>query len=205
MTFGRPGMISRASADAVPLPANIDDEYLFSTHGPVVHQPQGHPSVMEFYTRSLGLYRILHEILLSLYMPTNDEPPEDMVDYYYGKEREGELNIFELNRALTRWFEALPPHLKDITFDTNRTPKFLRQAIILRARYVQTSANVPLLVMNHFAKWPYFLDSCIFECSSSDLCSPDIVLQVKPKPIRVSFLRMTCSHNELPYSAQLCA
>ena len=112
MTFGRPAMISKASSTSVPLPDAIDEEYIPAASGAQAKQPTDRPSVMAFYAKSLELYEILNDVLLSLYnKPISDENPEDMYDFYFDKEiAQGERTIFELDRALTKWTRTLPFH-----------------------------------------------------------------------------------------------
>ena len=89
--------------------------------------------MMAFYAKSLELYEILNDILLSLYKPVPEESPEDIHDFYFNKEgNEGERTIFDLDRSLTRWTRSLPSHLRG----TTANELFLRQGIVLRARYV---------------------------------------------------------------------
>lgn len=133
MTFGRPAMISKASCGPVPLPATVDEEYIPASSGGEVSQPEDQPSMMAFYAKSLELYEILNDILLSLYKPVAEESPEDIHDFYFNKEgNEGERTIFDLDRSLTRWTRSLPSHLRG----TTANELFLRQGIVLRARYV---------------------------------------------------------------------
>ncbi|KAE8342668.1 hypothetical protein BDV24DRAFT_173673 [Aspergillus arachidicola] len=86
MTFGRPAMISKASCESVPLPATVDEEYIPTASGVEATQPADQPSVMAFYAKSLELYEIMNDILLSLYKPVPEESPEDMYDLYFNKE-----------------------------------------------------------------------------------------------------------------------
>lgn len=137
MTFGRPAMISKASCGSVPLPATVDEEYIPTASGAEAMQPADRPSVMAFYAKSLELYEILNDILLSLYKPIPEESPEDMYNFYFNKETsEGERTIFELDRALTRWTRSLPPHLRGTTSPETENLVFYRQSVVIRARYV---------------------------------------------------------------------
>ncbi|KAE8372401.1 fungal-specific transcription factor domain-containing protein [Aspergillus bertholletiae] len=86
MTFGRPAMISKASCESVPLPATVDEEYISTASDIEVAQPADRPSVMAFYAKSLELYEIMNDILLSLYKPVPEESPEDIYDVYFNKE-----------------------------------------------------------------------------------------------------------------------
>lgn len=137
MTFGRPAMISKASYGSVPLPATVDEEYISATSNAEVAQPANRPSMMAFYSKSLELYEIMNDVLLSLYKPVPEDSLEDIHDFYFNKEtNEGERTIFELDRALTRWARSLPPHLSKASPPASQNPIFHRQSIVLRARYV---------------------------------------------------------------------
>ncbi|RAL01245.1 transcription factor domain-containing protein [Aspergillus ibericus CBS 121593] len=137
MTFGRPAMISKASCGSVPLPANVDEEYIPAVSGSEVTQPANRPSVMAFYAKSLELYEILNDILLSLYSPTTDESPEDIYDFYFDKEaNQGERTIFELDRALTKWSRSLPSHLRGESYPGGEYTVFYHQSVVLRARFL---------------------------------------------------------------------
>lgn len=93
---------------------------------------------MAFYAKSLELYEIMNDVLLSLYQPTPDgSGVEDIHDFYFSNVgSDGERTVFELDRALTRWACHLPPHLRAHSFDELGDPIFCRQRIVLRARYV---------------------------------------------------------------------
>jgi hypothetical protein len=135
MTFGRPAMISKASCGSVPLPATVDEEYIPTALGGEVRQPADRPSVMAFYAKSLELYEILNDILLSLYKPVPEGNPEDIYDFYFNRgPDEGERTIFELDRALTKWTQSLPAHLRGHTSSKPEDAVFYHQSVVLRAR-----------------------------------------------------------------------
>jgi hypothetical protein len=136
MTFGRPAMISKASSGAVPLPAAVDDDYIPSGSIKEVFQPPDRPSMMAFYAKSLELYEIMNDVLISLYKPISDDNGEDIHDFYFDNSAsEGERTIFELDRSLTRWTRSLPPHLREDS-SVSANAVFCRQSIVLRARFV---------------------------------------------------------------------
>ncbi|KAJ5050299.1 hypothetical protein NUH16_008839 [Penicillium rubens] len=137
MTFGRPAMISKASSGAVPLPAAVDDEYIPSGSSKEVSQPPDRPSMMAFYAKSLELYEIMNDVLLSLYKPVSDDNAEDIHSFHFDNvASEGERTIFELDRSLTRWTQSLLPHLRWDSSTVSTNPIFYRQSIVLRARSV---------------------------------------------------------------------
>ncbi|KZN89885.1 putative transcriptional regulatory protein [Penicillium chrysogenum] len=137
MTFGRPAMISKASSGAVPLPAAVDDEYIPSGSSKEVSQPPDRPSMMAFYAKSLELYEIMNDVLLSLYKPVSDDNAEDIHSFHFDNvASEGERTIFELDRSLTRWTQSLLPHLRWDSSTVSTNPIFYRQSIVLRARFL---------------------------------------------------------------------
>ncbi|EEP76551.1 conserved hypothetical protein [Uncinocarpus reesii 1704] len=145
MTFGRPSMISKTAAGSVPLPVAIDEEDIPGISDPEISQIQGRPSMMAFYAKSLELYEIMNDILLSLYSPTErlpsceapgEESVASMQDFYFSNEAEGPKMVFEHDRALTKWCRNLPLHLRDPSSRVQRNPIYHRQAIVLRARFL---------------------------------------------------------------------
>ncbi|KAJ5167561.1 uncharacterized protein N7482_006342 [Penicillium canariense] len=89
MTFGRPAMISKVSSTAVPLPFTVDDEFISTdtTSEPV--QPVEQPSIMAFYAKSLELYEIMNDVLLSLYKPISDERADEIHEFYFNNTASG--------------------------------------------------------------------------------------------------------------------
>jgi len=128
MTFGRPAMISKSSAITVPLPAMIDDEFLS-------HQPADQPSMIAFFVKTLQLYDIINDLLLTLYMGRDDNGQKDQYDFYFGQTESGDIaTVYQLDRALMIWGQTLPSHLRLSSLESSRNATFMRQAIVLRAR-----------------------------------------------------------------------
>ena len=136
MTFVRPAMISKYSSGAVPLPISVDDEFISAASLAEPSQPAERPSMMVFYAKTLELYEIMNDVLLSLYKPVPDESADDIHDFYFNNTAgEGERTIFELDRSLTRWTRSLPVHLRgDSSINAQDNPIFFRQGIVLHAR-----------------------------------------------------------------------
>lgn len=158
LTFGRPFMISSRSADTVPMPAAIDDEYLSDDPKINSTQPKDRPPIMAFFAQSLELYKILSSILLTLYSPADDESPTtDIYGFYFGDMNcEGLSNAFELDRNLTNWARNLPPYLKANTPESNSNDILYRQTNILRARCVSpTPLNPPFHEISQIPSHPY--------------------------------------------------
>jgi hypothetical protein len=98
---------------------------------------------MSFFGKSLELYEIMNDVLLSLYKPISDEGSDDIHDFYFNNlATEGDRTIFELDRSLTRWTRSLPLHLREESSSFPGNPIFCRQSIVLRARYDSLSKVV---------------------------------------------------------------
>lgn len=150
MTFGRPAMITKTSSGAVPLPAAVDDEFIPSNSSLEVSQPPKRPSIMAFFGKTLELYDIMNDVLLSLYNPSTDPSGEDIHDFYFNNiTTEGERSIFELDHCLSRWTKSLPVHLRGEAAMASANPIFCRQSIVLRARSVETCE---LIILFKFEK-----------------------------------------------------
>lgn len=138
MTFGRPAMISRVSSGAVPLPLIVDDEFISSETTSEPSQQGDQPSIMWFYAKTLELYEIMNDVLLSLYKPVLDDHTEEPHDFYFNSVvSEGERTIFDLDRSLTRWTRGLPRHLGAESSIPQSNSIFFRQKIVLHARCVK--------------------------------------------------------------------
>ncbi|CAH0044582.1 unnamed protein product [Clonostachys solani] len=103
VTFGRPTMIYGCSK--VPLPLQIDDEYLLEDgEGSQPHQP----AQMSSFVYSSKLFDILNEILTSFYFDKSNEPqPPNTPSASYR-----ELStVMRLNSALDDFQDTLPSYL----------------------------------------------------------------------------------------------
>ncbi|KAJ5160993.1 hypothetical protein N7492_006385 [Penicillium capsulatum] len=136
MTFGRPAMISRASNGTASLPLTVDDEFIVpgTSQGPA--QPSDQPSIISFYAKTLELYEIMNDVLLSLYKPVSEDSAPEAHDFLFSGTSEGERTIFDLDRSLSRWASGLPPHLCQGFDFASRNPVLYRQTIVLRARFL---------------------------------------------------------------------
>jgi hypothetical protein len=143
MNLGRPAMVSIALADSVPLPLEIDEQYLNSRGGVrrgdindnLLQQPSNHPSMMSFYILSAKLSSITQHILLSFYSDENSGHSHGYDRYFIGPE-----SVFQIDCELMKWCETIPSHLKldsTILAGEERDKEnliFHRQAIVLWAR-----------------------------------------------------------------------
>ncbi|KAJ9493819.1 hypothetical protein H2202_010674 [Exophiala xenobiotica] len=135
MTFGRPRVITRADALAVPFPASINDEYLSTEPGPDGVQPRGEPSLAEFYIQTLKLYVIQERTLFAMY--SNDASDVKVTQSTRESLDNIDFNtILRIEASLKSWDEALPGYLKvrDNASTDFKTPIFARQANVLHLR-----------------------------------------------------------------------
>lgn len=89
------------------------------------------PSILDFFIQSLGLYRILRSILLSVYTScSSDNASIDSYEAFFGPEYKNGSSFIDLDRALSMWERRLPRHLIQESDDEIH----LRQAVILRQR-----------------------------------------------------------------------
>ncbi|KAJ5345746.1 hypothetical protein N7452_003750 [Penicillium brevicompactum] len=175
MTFGRPAMITKTSSGAVPLPAAVDDEFIPSNSSLEVSQPPNRPSIMAFFGKTLELYDIMNDVLLSLYNPSTDPSGEDIHDFYFNNTTtEGERSIFELDHCLSRWTKSLPVHLRGEAAMASANPIFCRQSIVLRARFLHVRI---LLFRPTLSKY----------CTLRDNTAPDSLISINDSfPHRVA-------------------
>jgi hypothetical protein len=136
MTFGRPAMISKSLADAVPLPAMIEPEGLSYQTSLTSFQPGTPTSMIAFFVHSLQLYNIINDILLELYMA--DDQGEQKDPHGFAPEQSYQsfdmAAILKLDGDLMTWGRTLPPHLCVSRTESSENIIFWRQAIVCRAR-----------------------------------------------------------------------
>ncbi|KAM0549847.1 hypothetical protein ACHAPJ_009289 [Fusarium lateritium] len=128
MTFGRPSMIAKWLQTPSGLPAMIDDEYLDTQTEPSATRPDGGPTVMAFFRKSLELYDIINDTLIELYLDPKDSRNKEI--HHLGL-------VLGLDQRLVEWVESLPDHLKYSHPVPDEPLAFRRQRVVLRARYLQ--------------------------------------------------------------------
>ncbi|KAG5951471.1 hypothetical protein E4U53_003021 [Claviceps sorghi] len=106
MTFGRPTMIH--GTNSVPLPLNIDDEYL-RLDGVGV-QPHDAPSYLSLFVNSCVLFEILQDVL---HFVTTCEPGTEPAceEAYAAPSSRIVGQVLELNRRLDHFSKTLPRYL----------------------------------------------------------------------------------------------
>ena len=133
MTFGRPAMISKSLADAVPLPETNDENSPDNTDQGL--QPNNQPSRMAFFVESLRLYDIMNDVLLELYTRENNiKGRQDTASHRSDYDSVDLATILKLDRALMLWGQSLPPHLRISSPESAQNVTFQMQSIVCRAR-----------------------------------------------------------------------
>ena len=131
MTFGRPAMISRSLADAVPLPSMVIPEYLPLDNPPGM-SPSPPVSMIAFFVVSVKLYNIINDILLELY--TGNDQARSKDQHSLTSESFDLDTVLKLDRALMIWGQTLPTHLRISSPESLENEIFQRQSVVCRAR-----------------------------------------------------------------------
>lgn len=101
MSFAQPLLVP-ASGMALKLPEPIDDDLLSDEVGTSNSQPKDLPSLMEYYTETIKVYRILGQVLEK--QPFRPEAPLDLLSIAQ--------SILNLDAKIMEWRDNLPPYLK---------------------------------------------------------------------------------------------
>lgn len=138
MTLGRPMMISRSDALAIPLPASIDDDCLSAEPGKDNEQPPDRPSKMEFFIQSLKLFQITEATLSSMYAGDSRSDQDGSTQRKPNLEDLDFNTIISIESSLRKWNHSIPGYLK-LQFENSELDSFLdpvlkRQANILHLR-----------------------------------------------------------------------
>ena len=138
MLYGRSCMIDPKTAAAVPLPLLMEEESL--RLGDRLHTIQAQQThAADFYISSLGLYDILHDVLLNFY--SNESQRRLKIGHHDSRNFlsfEKNTAIFELQGRLSNWEKGIPEYLKvgHHSLDHEVNAVLVRRAIILHQRYV---------------------------------------------------------------------
>ncbi|CZR61789.1 related to C6 transcription factor [Phialocephala subalpina] len=145
MTFGRPAMISKSAAKAVPLPLMVDDNFLLDHANVVVAPPENKPTAIAFYVKALELHEIVNDILLALYFR------DDNNQYSFSNHPESMIvgALLPLDQALMQWGRSLPLHLRISSSESLSNDIYRRQAIVSRIRAAYDLTDI---VHVHFIK-----------------------------------------------------
>jgi hypothetical protein len=146
MTYGRPTMVGRSMAAAVPLPLCTEGDGSGPRHR-FHRNTASPPSEVEFFVQSLKLYEIMYEILVGLYPSSarRSDSAHNWTESYFGlcTGPSGSLSILDIDRRLIKWEKELPTQLQ-VSQDQLHDPVsgnpselemvFLRQGVVLRQR-----------------------------------------------------------------------
>lgn len=126
LTHGRPAMISRNLASAVPLPLTSSNA-----------KPNDYGRLTEgsFFVKSIELYEITHRVLLDLYSEPGSRPRSTIHD---DRKDEDLAAVMQLDSAMMKWEESLPKFLVLSDADVASNDVSHRQAVILHIRYICT-------------------------------------------------------------------
>jgi hypothetical protein len=136
MALGRPMVLSRADAEAVPLPSGIDDAHLSQVVSMEGVQPPGTTPRASFFVHGMKLVGLLERVLSTFYSTdlaesrrTGGSSIDRLESLDFGA-------IVQIDAAFRKWEEAVPSELRlgDEGIDSNDFVIF-RQARVLRLRY----------------------------------------------------------------------
>ncbi|PKS12508.1 hypothetical protein jhhlp_000715 [Lomentospora prolificans] len=162
VTHGRPAMVSDRLASDVPLP-------LYSSG--VIHQGPDGPipndfSKIAFFTKSVELYEIINSITLAFYSghtprSRSASRKSSKHDLSQGPSHIGldameeDLGtVMKLDESLTRWEHSLPDHIRIKTSAQSENEIFMRQAVILRIRFLQARLLLLRPTLSRFCLQP---------------------------------------------------
>ncbi|KAF9223941.1 hypothetical protein BS17DRAFT_704855 [Gyrodon lividus] len=129
--LGRPCSIQDEDFD-LDLPVECDDEY-WEHPDPeqAFKQPSDKPSTMSFFMSFLKLNRVLAFALKTIYSINKSE----ILLGFVGQRWE-QYVVAELDSALNKWVDAVPPHLRwNATRDVN-TPLFTQSSVLYASYYL---------------------------------------------------------------------
>lgn len=129
MTFGRPAMIAKSFANAVPLPESETPDSVGSDE-----QQQNQPSRIAFFVESLRLYDIMNDILIELYTNHDHGSSGDAVTRQSDDNFLNLETILRLDQSLMLWGRSLPPYLRISSFESAQNTTCQMQSIVCRAR-----------------------------------------------------------------------
>lgn len=129
VTHGRPAMISKQLAVAVPLPLAATSSL------------DGHDDAdrVTFFVKSVLLYEIINRIMVDLYgtSVSRSRRKEQLSDSGLEDAEDDDLDmVVRLDRCLGKWERRLPDHLRWCKLQSITNEIHRRQTVILRMRYV---------------------------------------------------------------------
>lgn len=124
MTLGRPGMISISLASGVPLPLEIDEDFLDTQLEGFSVRPDGLPCRMSFYIHQLHFYGIINDILHAFYLTSSEQH----------QEADDIAKALRLESTLMAWNRNLPQFLREPSPLPEKNISLQRLAIINKVR-----------------------------------------------------------------------
>ncbi|KAE8410641.1 fungal-specific transcription factor domain-containing protein [Aspergillus pseudocaelatus] len=126
MTLGRPGMISISLATAVPLPLEIDEDFVDTQSEGFSVRPDGHQCRISFYIHQLHFYGIINDILQTFYVTGSEQH----------QEADNIVKALRLESSLMAWNRKLPPFLRESSPVHEKNICLQRLAIINKVRFL---------------------------------------------------------------------
>jgi hypothetical protein len=142
MKFGRPPSIRATDVFEVDLPLNVDDQYITNdTIAP--RQPEGRPSLTDFFIQTIKMSPIIDSVLRDLYQPgpsSGSENPEGRLSPKVSNQSRILGCTLHLDGKLLCWWDEIPKHLKHEP-DVADGPDFQRQRNVMFIRCVASANN----------------------------------------------------------------
>lgn len=135
MTFGRPAMISRVVARAVPLPQMSPHHLNSPMPAPHLESSDTIASPLTFYIKTLQLYDIISETLSStLYAVSGSDKTSGGESGTNNIDSAEIVTVLKMDHDLMVCGRSLPSYLRISSLDSFTSPMYQRQAVVFRAR-----------------------------------------------------------------------
>jgi hypothetical protein len=129
VTHGRPTVISKCHALAIPSPLTTHDSGRNATGVTNEYQKR-----ISFFMKSVELYEIINQIRVTFYSPTRPSHSNDGSGSPIDTSEEDLGSLIGLDKALGKWERSLPEHLRFVRVEEIDNEVFQRQAVILHMR-----------------------------------------------------------------------
>jgi hypothetical protein len=136
MKFGRPLSIQTADVCDVPLPLEVDDQYIHNSSTP--RQPAGRPSITAFFIYTIKLAKVIDNILRDLYTTnkrTSRQTSTDNALPVSSSQSRILGHAVLLDGQLQSWWKEIPAHLHPESRIVDGRV-FQRQKFVIHVRYV---------------------------------------------------------------------
>ncbi|KAF4164073.1 hypothetical protein CNMCM6936_009583 [Aspergillus lentulus] len=135
MKFGRPPSIILANAFDVGLPADVDDQYILDSIQ-IPRQPNGKPSRITAFIQTIGLSRVIDNVMSMLYLKSNKLDASAGTSLPVQEDFQLLGNMLLLDGQLQSWWNGVPDYLTRSS-DSSEGKDLTRQRNVLYIRYVQ--------------------------------------------------------------------